>query len=104
MSPLMSTQIAVPSTTDPVWERQDDDPRDDPVRRALSADIHFLGDLLGRTIRRFAGDEAYELVEEVRAATKALRVQHSVAKARALRDRLEALDLEALRTLTRAFG
>ena len=81
-----------------------DESRDDPVQRGLSADIHFLGDLLGRTIQRLAGAEAYALVEEIRAATKTLRTQHSVAEARALRDRLEALDLDALRTLTRAFG
>ena len=86
-----------------------DEPRPDESPRRSTArferdDIRFLGDLLGRTIRRLAGDEAYALVEEIRAATKALRLRHSVAEARALRDRLEALDLESLRTLTRAFG
>lgn len=78
--------------------------RDDPLQRGLSADIHYLGDLLGETIRRLAGDRAFTLVEEVRAATKALRTRHSVEEARLIRDRLETLDLSALRTLIRAFS
>lgn len=77
---------------------------DDGVQRALSADIHFLGDILGATIARLAGPGALALVEEVRAATKALRARHSVDEARRLRDRLDALELPELRTLSRAFS
>ncbi len=77
---------------------------EDATQRDLSADIHFLGDLLGRTIRRLAGEEAFVLVEEVRAAAKALRARHSVTEARKLRDRLGSLDLPALRTLIRSFS
>ena len=77
---------------------------DDATQRDLSADIHFLGDLLGGTIRRLAGEEAFALVEEVRAAAKTLRARHSVAEARKLRDRLGTLDLPALRTLIRSFS
>jgi phosphoenolpyruvate carboxylase len=77
---------------------------DDATQRDLSADIHFLGDLLGGTIRRLAGEEAFVLVEEVRASAKTLRVRHSVAEARKLRDRLGTLDLPALRTLIRSFS
>jgi phosphoenolpyruvate carboxylase len=76
----------------------------DSSQRALSADIHFLGDILGDTIARLAGPQALALVEEVRAATKALRTRHSVEEARQLRDRLDALDVAALRTLSRAFS
>jgi phosphoenolpyruvate carboxylase len=79
-------------------------PLDAAVQRALSADIHFLGDLLGGTIRRLAGADALALVEDVRARTKALRLQPSVDEARRLRDRLDQLDLPALRTLIRAFS
>ena len=68
---------------------------DDRPQRDLSADIHFLGDLLGGTIRRLGGEEAFVLVEEVRAAAKALRVRHSLAEARKLRDRLRVLDVPA---------
>ena len=58
------------------------------VQEALSADIHRLGDVLGATIRRLAGEEAFDLVEEIRSATKALRAEPSVDEARKLRDRL----------------
>ncbi len=70
----------------------------------LSTDIRLLGHLLGDTIRRLGGDQALALVEEIRAATKHLRAYHSVADARALRDRLGQLDLASLRTLIRAFS
>ncbi len=74
------------------------------TQRDLSADIHFLGDLLGGTIRRLAGEEAFALVEQVRAAAKALRARNSVEEARKLRDHLGTLDLQALRTLIRSFS
>ncbi|HVS39278.1 MAG TPA: phosphoenolpyruvate carboxylase [Gemmataceae bacterium] len=74
------------------------------VQRGLSADIHLLGDLLGDAIRRLAGEEAFALEEEVRAAAKELRANHSVEEARRLRDRLDGLDLPSLRTLIRAFS
>jgi len=72
--------------------------------QALSQDIHLLGDLLGSAIRRLAGEEAYALEEEVRASAKALRLRPSVEEARRLRDRLDGLDLPALRLLIRAFS
>ncbi len=71
---------------------------------ALSADIHLLGDTLGQVIRRLAGAKMFDLEEEVRAATKALRAAPSVEEARRLRERLDRLDLPALRLLTRAFS
>lgn len=73
-------------------------------QEALSADIHLLGDLLGQTIRRLEGPEVYTLVEEVRASAKKLRAEPSLDEARRLRDRLDDLDLPALRALTRAFS
>jgi phosphoenolpyruvate carboxylase len=73
-------------------------------QEALSADIHLLGDLLGQTIRRMAGDEVFERVEEVRASAKQLRVNHSLAQARALRDQLAGLTVDRLRALIRAFS
>ena len=62
------------------------------VQEALSTDIHLLGDLLGETIRRLAGEEAFDLVEEVRAAAKSLRANPSVEEAPRLRDRLGQLE------------
>jgi len=74
------------------------------AQKALGSDIRLLGDLLGHAIRRLAGEEAFRLEEEVRAATKELRVNPSVDEARRLRDRLARLDLPALRGLIRAFS
>ncbi|MFN0052444.1 MAG: phosphoenolpyruvate carboxylase [Planctomycetales bacterium] len=73
-------------------------------RRELSADIRYLGGLLGSTIRRLAGEEAFQLVEEIRAAAKALRDEPSIDDARRLQERLNDLDLKALRTVIRAFS
>ena len=72
-------------------------------QEALSGDIRRLGDLLGHALRRVAGENAYELVEEIRAAAKSLRSNPTVQQARQLRDRLAELPLAELRTLIRAF-
>ena len=74
------------------------------VQEALSHDIHQLGDVLGETIRRLAGQEAFNQVEEIRTAVKGLRANPSVEEARRLRDRLGQLELPKLRTLIRAFS
>lgn len=74
------------------------------AQKALGADIRLLGNLLGQAIRRLAGDAAFDLEEEVRAAAKELRANPSAGAARRLRDRLGTLDLPALRGLTRAFS
>ena len=74
------------------------------VQEVLSADIHLLGDLLGRAIRRLDGEAAFHLEEEVRAAAKELRANPSVDDARRLRDRLGQLDVPSLRGLIRAFS
>jgi phosphoenolpyruvate carboxylase len=71
---------------------------------ALSGDIHLLGDLLGKAIKGLAGDDAFALVEEFRAASKDLRSDSSLEAARRLRDRLGELGLADLRTLIRAFS
>ena len=69
-------------------------------QEALSTDIRRLGDLLGQALRRVAGETAFELVEEIRAAAKNLRANPTVEQARQLRDRLAVLPLADLRTLT----
>src|SRR5947209_17503291 len=74
------------------------------AQRALHADITVLDDLLGKAIRRLAGEEAFTLQEEIRTAAGALRAQPSVNAAHALQARLERLELPALRTLIRAFS
>jgi phosphoenolpyruvate carboxylase len=89
---------------DPSGTDNGDEPVDTVVQRGLGTDIHLLGDLLDATIRRLAGEEAFALVEETRAAAKALRAEPSVEEARRIRDRLDTLDLPVLRTLLRAFS
>ena len=74
------------------------------VQKVIGSDIRLLGDLLGRTIQRLAGEGAFALEEEVRAAAKDLRANPSLENARLLRDHLGQLDLPSLRTLTRAFS
>jgi len=79
-------------------------PMEHRARRALSADIRLLGNLLGGAIRRLAGEPELALVEEVRSVTKSLREEPSPAAARCLRDKLAALGLPELRMLIRAFS
>jgi phosphoenolpyruvate carboxylase len=74
------------------------------AQKALGADIRLLGNLLGQAIRRLAGDAAFDLEEDVRAAAKELRTNPSPQSARQLRDRIAGLDLPALRGLIRAFS
>ncbi len=74
------------------------------AQESLSNDIHLLGDLLGEVVRRHAGQAAFDLVEEVRAAAKALRAEPSTDQARKLCERLATLPLADLRMLIRAFG
>ncbi|MFQ3592004.1 MAG: phosphoenolpyruvate carboxylase, partial [Gemmataceae bacterium] len=71
---------------------------------ALGHDIRLLGGMLGEVIRQVAGQQAFDLEEELRAKAKALRQSHSVEDARRLRDDLERLELRELRTLIRAFS
>jgi phosphoenolpyruvate carboxylase len=70
---------------------------------ALRADIRLLGDLLGQTLVRQVGPELLELVEQVRAFTKALRDEPDALKARRLDELLGEQDLDTIILLTRAF-
>ena len=76
----------------------------DSPAQDLSSDIRLLGGLLGQVMRRMAGEAAFDLEEEVRAAAKALRASHSDDDAHRLWQRLDQLDLPALRFLIRAFS
>ena len=51
------------------------------AQKALGADIRLLGDLLGQAIRRLAGEDAFDLEEDVRAAAKELRANPSLDEA-----------------------
>lgn len=64
----------------------------------------LLDGILDATMLRLEGDEAFRLMDEVRAACQALRAQPSIEEAHRLRDKLLGLNLSQLRTLTRAFS
>ena len=70
---------------------------------ALSGDIRTLGNLLGVIIQEQNGLEAYNLVEEIRAMSKARR-SGDAAAAFKLAERLENLPLESKNILTKAFS
>lgn len=69
----------------------------------LSADIKYLGNLLGQIIREQQGLDAFDLVERVRQDAKDRRTGDSDAAAR-LKDTIHATDLAARRSLIKAFG
>ena len=70
---------------------------------SLSQDIHTLGSWLGVIIQEQSGMAAYDLVEEIRAMSKARRSGDSAA-AFQLADRLENLPLDSKRVLIKAFS
>lgn len=78
-------------------------PTQDKTAAALSADIHLLGDTLGRVIREQHGEAAFELVEQVRLAAKGSRNDDDRAAER-LTSVIEELDLDSLRILIKAFS
>src|SRR5439155_2773022 len=74
----------------------------------LSRDVGTLGRLLGGVLREYEGEAGFDLVEEYRARTKALRWPdpHPAdfgAEGQALLRRTEQLTLEQARLVVRAF-
>lgn len=72
-----------------------------PTPNALSADIHLLGDLLGKVIRRQAGVDVYDLEERFRALSKVRRgdkdsAAEVAAKITQLVDSLTPQDMQAV--------
>ena len=72
----------------------------EPLRR----DIRLLGRLLGETLVRHEGQEMFDLVEQVRALSKAARDPSSSASATELHQHLSAVDLRTATLLVRAFS
>src|SRR5688572_26272645 len=74
----------------------------------LSADIRLLGNLLGDVIRQQHGEDAFELVERVRADAKARRhddaLTHNTSATKALGEFIAGLNLEQKRVLIKAFS
>lgn len=76
----------------------------DPTsNQQLSDDIHLLGDVLGRVIRKQAGIDIYEMEERLRALTKVRRIDHDPAIDSAVMDRVAQLDAASAELIARAF-
>lgn len=73
--------------------------RSDNLRR----EIGFLGEILGDTIREFAGEEGLQVVEELRRAAWDRRSGRAAADER-MKQLIADLDDEQLRIVTRAFS
>ncbi|MBC7788430.1 MAG: phosphoenolpyruvate carboxylase [Anaerolineae bacterium] len=80
------------------------DPTTRPEDVALHDDVRWLAAALGRVVRRLEGDEAFEIVEELRRASRARRRADSDASSLdALLERVSALPLELSAIAARAF-
>ena len=75
----------------------------DLLERELRSEIGFLGAILGDTIRDFAGDEAFAIVEELRKLAWDRREGREHSEQR-ITDRIASLDHEQIRIVTRAFS
>jgi phosphoenolpyruvate carboxylase len=71
---------------------------------SLEGTIDLLDGILDNTMRRLEGDDAFRLMEDVRATCHALRERPSLEAARQLQQRLSSLELGQLRCLVRAFS
>ena len=71
---------------------------------SLSQDIHLLGDILGRVIRRQAGVEIFELVERIRALSKARRIDVDPQIGERLVEVVDDLDISEVDLVARAFA
>ncbi len=76
-----------------------------PSHKALSADIHLLGDILGKVIRRQAGVDVYDLEERFRALSKVRRGDRdsSAEVSARLTGLVESLDPTNLEAVAQAF-
>jgi phosphoenolpyruvate carboxylase len=81
----------------------DKDDATDNVSKSLSKNIKRLGNLLGVIIREQHGDEAYDLVEQVRKLAKTRRSGDTAAHDELVK-LIGSLDDDKLRVLIKAFG
>ncbi|MCB8983062.1 MAG: phosphoenolpyruvate carboxylase [Ardenticatenaceae bacterium] len=76
----------------------------EPLQSVLSQDIHLLGDILGKVMRRHAGIEVFELEERIRALTKARRADEDTAIDRRLEEIVSRLNLHEAELIARSFA
>ena len=70
---------------------------------SLSTDIRLLGNLLGEIIKEQHGEEAFDLVEQVRALAKSRR-SHEPGAAEALQEIIANLSVDSQKILVKAFS
>jgi phosphoenolpyruvate carboxylase len=73
------------------------------IEESLRSEVRMLGALLGDALRAHEGEELFDLVEQVRARTKALRYPGSGDEV-ALEELLQGVDLATASRLVRAFA
>ena len=76
------------------------EPKDEPLRR----DINLLGRMLGRILIEQEGEELFKTEEEVRLLCKRLRFDYDPELDERLRRRIDAMSVEELRRIVRAFS
>ena len=76
---------------------------DQIVQEGLSGDIHLLGDILGRVIRRQAGVDVFDLEERFRALAKARRSDNDPAITAKINQLVQALSAKDAENIARAF-
>jgi phosphoenolpyruvate carboxylase len=76
------------------------EPKDEPLRR----DINLLGRVLGRILIEQEGEILFETEEEVRLLCKRLRFDYDPELDERLLRRIEAMSVEELRRIVRAFS
>ena len=76
------------------------EPKDEPLRR----DINLLGRVLGRILIEQEGEELFETEEEVRLLCKRLRFDYDPGLDERLRRRIDAMSVDELRRIVRAFS
>jgi phosphoenolpyruvate carboxylase len=76
------------------------EPKDEPLRR----DINLLGRVLGRILIEQEGEELFETEEEVRLLCKRLRFDYDPELDKRLRRRIDAMSVEELLRIVRAFS
>lgn len=76
----------------------------DDAQTQLSQNIHLLGDILGKVLRRQAGIEIFELEERIRALTKARRADEAPAIDQRLTEIVDQLNLKESDLIARSFG
>jgi phosphoenolpyruvate carboxylase len=76
------------------------EPKDEPLRR----DINLLGRVLGRVLFEQEGKDLFETEEEIRLLCKRLRFEYDPELDKRLRRRIDALSVEELQKIVRAFS